>query len=238
MCIFRTHLISVIVFGFCFHRHPSSSSMALKSGKISAYAAVKVDPNGDYCTPGAFDLERLFWKGSPKYTHVNEVWPNLYIGDEKTALDRYSLEKAGFTHILNAAHGRWNVDTGPEYYRDMDIEYHGVEADDLPTFNLSQFFYSAAEFIDRALRNETSKILVHCAMGRSRSAALVLAYLMIYKNMTVVDAIDQVLKHRCILPNRGFLKQLRELDIKLALERSKATNGMECNQETSTETEI
>ncbi|KAL7983032.1 hypothetical protein Chor_013683, partial [Crotalus horridus] len=58
------------------------SSPAVKSGKISAYAAVKVDPESDYCTPGAFDLERLFWKGSPKYTHVNEVWPSLYIGDE------------------------------------------------------------------------------------------------------------------------------------------------------------
>ncbi|XP_062984535.1 dual specificity phosphatase 29 [Elgaria multicarinata webbii] len=216
------------------------SSNALKSGKLSAYTAVKVDPDGDYCTPGAFDLERLFWKGSPKYTHVNEVWPNLHIGDEKTALDRYSLEKAGFTHILNAAHGRWNVDTGPEYYSDMSIEYHGVEADDLPTYNLSQFFYSSAEFIDKALQNDTSKVLVHCAMGRSRSAALVLAYLMIYKNMTVVDAIDQVLKHRCILPNRGFLKQLRELDIKLALERRNATNGIDSNRdrETSTEMEI
>lgn len=77
-------------------------------------------------------------------------------------------------------------------------------------------------------------------MGRSRSAALVLAYLMIYKNMTVVDAIDQVLKHRCILPNRGFLKQLRELDIKLALERRNTTNRMDSDreQECSTETEI
>lgn len=36
----------------------------------------------EYCTPGAFELERLFWKGSPQYTHVNEVWPQLYIGDE------------------------------------------------------------------------------------------------------------------------------------------------------------
>ncbi|KAM6442190.1 dual specificity phosphatase 29 isoform 1-T2 [Liasis olivaceus] len=214
------------------------SSPALKSGKISAYAAVKVDPESDYCTPGAFDLERLFWKGSPKYTHVNEVWPNLYIGDEKTALDRYSLEKAGFTHVLNAAHGRWNVDTGPNYYNDMAIEYYGVEADDLPTFNLSQFFYSAAEFIDKALQNETNKILVHCAMGRSRSAALVLAYLMIYKRMTVVDAIGQVLKHRCILPNRGFLKQLRELDIKLALERKNGTNRINSSREKEASTEI
>ncbi|KFP65823.1 Dual specificity phosphatase DUPD1, partial [Cariama cristata] len=178
-----------------------------------------LDPDEDYYTPGAFELERLFWKGCPKYTHVNEVWPNLYIGDEKTALDRYSLEKEGFTHILNAAHGQRNVDTGPEYYHDMTVEYHGVEADDLPTFNLSQFFYSASKFIDNALQDERNKVLVHCAMGRSRSATLVLAYLMIYKNMTIVDAIEQVSRHRCILPNRGFLKQLRELDIALALQR-------------------
>uniref|UniRef100_A0A8C0XUG7 Dual specificity protein phosphatase n=1 Tax=Castor canadensis TaxID=51338 RepID=A0A8C0XUG7_CASCN len=108
----------------------------------------------DYCTPGAFELERLFWKGSPQYTHVNEVWPRLHIGDEATALDRYGLQKAGFTHVLNAAHGRWNVDTGPDYYRDMAIEYHGVEADDVPTFDLSVFFYSAAAFIDAALRSD------------------------------------------------------------------------------------
>jgi len=58
------------------------SSAGLNVGKKNAYTAVKVDPDGDYCTPGAFELERLFWKGCPKYTHVNEVWPNLYIGDE------------------------------------------------------------------------------------------------------------------------------------------------------------
>ncbi|KAM4702599.1 dual specificity phosphatase 29-like [Rhinophrynus dorsalis] len=198
--------------------------------KNNAYAAVAVDPDTGYCTPGAFELERLFWHGAAKFTHVNEVWPNLYIGDEKTALDRYSLEKSGFTHILNAAHGRWNVDTGAEYYSDMVIEYYGVEAEDLPSFNLREFFYPAAEFIHTALSRSDSKVLVHCAMGRSRSASLVLAYLMIYKNMTVVDAITQVLKHRCILPNRGFLKQLRELDIQLALERRAARSTAQTNE--------
>lgn len=32
-----------------------------------------------------------------------------------------------------------------------------MEADDLPTFNLSQFFYSASKFIDNALQDERSK---------------------------------------------------------------------------------
>ncbi|XP_040176590.1 dual specificity phosphatase 29-like [Rana temporaria] len=206
---------------------------ATNQKKRNAYAAVAVDPDTGYSTPGAFELERLFWQGAAKFTHVNEVFTNLHIGDEKTALDRYGLEQSGFTHIVNAAHGRWNVDTGAEYYSDMPIEYYGVEADDLPSFNLSQFFYSAAEFIHKALSNPNSKVLVHCAMGRSRSASLVLAYLMIYEKMTIVDAIAQVLKHRCILPNRGFLKQLRELDIQLALERRALrtnANGTEENQ--------
>ncbi|XP_054936816.1 dual specificity phosphatase 29 isoform X3 [Physeter macrocephalus] len=134
-------------------REPKTS---LKNAYPSAKKLLpKVEEEGeaeDYCTPGAFELERLFWKGGPQYTHVNEVWPKLYIGDEATALDRYRLQKAGFTHVLNAAHGRWNVDTGPDYYRDMAIEYHGVQADDLPTFDLSVFFYPAAAFIDAALR--------------------------------------------------------------------------------------
>ncbi|XP_054988104.1 dual specificity phosphatase 29 [Sorex araneus] len=207
---------------------PKDACPRTKTLQLMAEAQAEAEADGEaYCTPGAFELERLFWKGSPQYTHVNEVWPKLYIGDEATALDRYGLQKAGFTHVLNAAHGRWNVDTGPDYYRDLPIEYHGVEADDLPTFDLSVFFYSAAAFIDAALRSDCNKILVHCVMGRSRSATLVLAYLMIHRNMTLVDAIQQVAKNRCVLPNRGFLKQLRELDLQLVRQRRQARGGSE-----------
>lgn len=59
-----------------------------KTSLKNAYAPAKAPPPKeqeeaeDYCTPGAFELERLFWKGSPQYTHVSEVWPKLYIGDE------------------------------------------------------------------------------------------------------------------------------------------------------------
>lgn len=63
------------------------------------------------------------------------------------------------------------------------------------------------------------KVLVHCVMGRSRSATLVLAYLMKKQSLTVVDAIEHVRRRRCILPNHGFLKQLRALDISLQEEK-------------------
>lgn len=187
-------------------------------------AAEGSSPVDEYVTPGGYELEKILNRGSVAYTHVNEVWPNVYIGDEETAKDKYNLKRLGITHILNAAEGTWNnVDTGAGYYGDMDVVYYGVVAEDVATFDLSQYFFSAARFIKETLGNPQNKLLVHCVMGRSRSATLFLAYLMICENMTVVDAIEHVKKRRRIIPNWGFLKQLRELDMQLLEKRDEST---------------
>lgn len=177
-------------------------------------------------------------------------------------MEHPGLRDLGITHVLNAAEGKWNnVLTGADYYTDMNIRYYGIEADDKPTFNISQFFHPAAQFIHEALSQPQSEseqvkdlklsprmlqlhpynklclccfildnVLVHCVMGRSRSATLVLAYLMMKHNLSVVDAIEHVRQRRCILPNHGFLKQLRALDITLQEERlgqKRETQGQE-----------
>ncbi|KAL1264827.1 hypothetical protein QQF64_005182 [Cirrhinus molitorella] len=59
------------------------------------------------------------------------------------------------------------------------------------------------------------RVLVHCAVGVSRSASLVVAYLMIHQHLSLLDAIKAVKQRRWIFPNRGFLKQLRALDATL-----------------------
>lgn len=77
----------------------------------------------------------------------------------QTAKDTYNLKRLGITHILNAAEGTWNnVDTGAGYYSDMDVVYYGVVAEDVPTFDLSQHFFSAARFIEETLNNPHSKM--------------------------------------------------------------------------------
>ena len=54
------------------------------------------------------------------------------------------------------------------------------------------------------------KVLVHCWAGASRSATIVIAYIMWKYKTSVEDAINYVLQKRTqILPNSGFQKQLK-----------------------------
>ncbi|XP_036382101.1 dual specificity protein phosphatase 26-like [Megalops cyprinoides] len=155
------------------------------------------------------DLEHLLCTGKSFFNRADEVWPRLYLGDRDFASDHRELAMIGITHILNCAHV--NFRGGAENYEGMNITYQGIEARDSPTFDMSVHFHPAAEFIHKALISG-GKILVHCAAGVSRSATLVLAYLMIRQNMTLVDAIKTVNDRHSIFPNRGFLRQLTVLD--------------------------
>lgn len=82
----------------------------------------------------------------------------MCVCDRQTARDRYGLQKLGVTHVLNAAEGERNsVCTGAGYYSNMDIDYYGIEADDIPSFNISVHFFTAAEYMRRVLSNAQSK---------------------------------------------------------------------------------
>ncbi|XP_067399905.1 dual specificity protein phosphatase 26 [Emydura macquarii macquarii] len=164
-----------------------------------------------------FELERLLYTGKTACNHADEVWPGLYLGDQDIAANRRELSRLHITHILNASHSRWRG--GAEYYEGTGIHYQGIEAHDSPGFDMSPYFYPAADFIHQALSKSGGRILVHCAVGVSRSATLVLAYLMIHHHMTLVEAIKTVKDHRGIIPNRGFLHQLVTLDNSLRLKR-------------------
>ncbi|KAM9336741.1 dual specificity phosphatase 29-like [Symphorus nematophorus] len=172
----------------------------------------------EYQTPPTCDLLSLLLKNRRPTGAVNEVWPNLYIGDAATAQQKALLVKLGITHVVNAADGPQHIDTGPHFYKDTNIQYHGVKAPDCKDFDLSRFFIETADFIHGALSHK-GKVLVHCARGISRSATLALAFLMIKERLTLVEAVQAVCKHRNILPNVGFLNQLCHLDSSLALQR-------------------
>lgn len=150
----------------------------------------------------------------------DEVYPGIYIGDGITAKNKKYLEMLGITHLLNAAEGKrfGFVNTDNNYYANTTIKYLGLPIKDLPTEDIAKYFYTIANFIDEAVFTR-GKAFVHCVQGVSRSAACVLAYLMIKKDMLAVDAMRLIRTNRDVRPNKGFLWQLAQLDNKLRRQR-------------------
>nr|XP_006988184.2 serine/threonine/tyrosine-interacting-like protein 2 [Peromyscus maniculatus bairdii] len=180
----------------------------------------KMDDQSLFNTPCVLDLQRALIQDrqeAPR-NEVDEVWPNVFIAEKSVAVNKGRLKRLGITHILNAAHGT-GVYTGSEFYTGLEIQYLGVEVDDFPEVDISRHFRKAAEFLDEALLTYRGKVLVSSEMGISRSAVLVVAYLMIFHSMAILEALMTVRRKRAIYPNDGFLKQLRELNEKLMEER-------------------
>ena len=118
------------------------------------------------------------------------------------------------------------MNTKEGFYRPHGIQFLGVPGVDLNSFPLADYFHEAADFIDLILR-EGGRVFVHCVQvgvnslqhqdifylqGISRSATLVLAFLIIKKKVRLEDAIKSIGVKRSIAPNEGFMLQLIELN--------------------------
>ena len=89
---------------------------------------------------------------------------------------------------------------------------------DSPICSILPYLGAASDFIERALKAE-GRVMVCCQMGVSRSAACVLAYLMINREMDATSALGLLRRRRDVRPNDGFLEQLVALDTDLQLVR-------------------
>ncbi|XP_064635492.1 dual specificity protein phosphatase 3-like [Lineus longissimus] len=167
------------------------------------------------------ELEEIITGPSGGFTMLpneayHEVYPSIFLGEASAAKSRHLLKRLGVTHVLNAAKGKgqfW-VDTGKAFYREFGMEFLGIEATDTLNFKLNEHFDEAADFIDNAIKSK-GKVMANCVQGVSRSATLVLAYLMLKCKMTAQDAVRTVRDQREISPNAGFLQQLCDLNERL-----------------------
>lgn len=88
------------------------------------------------------------------------------------------------------------------------FNYFNVRVYDDEQTDLLKHWDNTFRYINRA-RNEKSKVLVHCKMGISRSASVVIAYAMKAYNWDFDQALRHVRdKRSCIKPNKNFLAQL------------------------------
>jgi len=96
------------------------------------------------------------------------------------------------------------------------FHYKWVRIDDNPNdrYVLLKALPGCINFIQRAIV-EGNKVYVHCAAGVSRSASVVIAYLMVSHRIGYAEAFEMVRKKRFVEPNDGFVQALKELESRL-----------------------
>lgn len=134
------------------------------------------------------------------------IMPNLYLGSYNTERNQDYLESHGITHVLQAG-----AELTPTHKASKDLTYHHLPLSDDETQDLLSYLPESFAFINEGIRS--GAVLVHCAAGMSRSASVVIAYVMQSQHMHYLEAFRLVKSARHIVcPNIGFRFQLEEFE--------------------------
>ena len=136
-----------------------------------------------------------------QFHDMDEIIPNfLYLGNSASSRDIQKLKELGIKKVLTV------MDFGAPSYTDKDnIIHKKISIADTYFENIIKYFGECLNFI-----KGKEKILVHCMAGASRSATIVIAYLMWSQKMSYSKALSFVKDKRFIIfPNPGFRDQLQ-----------------------------
>lgn len=142
----------------------------------------------------------------PQRSQVQLVCQGLCISNFFGAKSLTQLQTAGVTHVLVCAGELPTVFPQHFAYRRLSDLYDG------PSQPLQAALQAALPWMAEAIE-QGGRVLLHCAGGVSRSAAVAVAYLMWREGRSVDEALHIVRMARPIVsPNDCFLTQLRALD--------------------------
>ncbi|XP_011630995.1 serine/threonine/tyrosine-interacting protein-like [Pogonomyrmex barbatus] len=158
------------------------------------------------------NLERPYEWTYTMRRNMQEVVPGVFLGPYSAASRSklQSLLEHRITHIVCVRHAIEANLIRPNFPN--HFKYLVLEIADTMTENIIQHFKTVKTFIDEGL-NSGGRVLVHGNAGISRSAALVMAYVMETYGYSQSHAFMIVQQKRfCINPNESFMTQLREYE--------------------------
>jgi predicted protein tyrosine phosphatase len=150
---------------------------------------------------------------------ADQVDEHVFIGGYLAAADRDYVKRNGITRIVKLFADDPSYPGGAT--RLPGVTYLVIDALDEPDYNISKAAAKALPFIREAIKNN-ERILVHCHMGVSRSATVVLFYMLVLKQYVLPIALGTLRNIRpWINPNPGFMRHLGATDIRLKSLRSR-----------------
>ena len=131
----------------------------------------------------------------------------LYLGNSCNARNYYELENNKVGLIINSSPCISN-------YFQNEFEYYNVKVEDISGADILCHLDNTVTRMHEFIENNPQKsVFVHCFMGSSRSATIIIAYLMKYHNYNLRDALNFVKEKREVVNlNQDFFKQLSEFD--------------------------
>lgn len=136
----------------------------------------------------------------------------LWLGDYRGLHDEAFVKREGIKGVISLG----SMDDHVHYKIYPDLAHHFVFIDDNSREPIHEHFDECSAFI----RDTDGPIYVHCWAGVSRSATIVLAYLIMVNKMEMKDAWEMVKQRRpCLSPNEGFKEALWKLSEKSHLDK-------------------
>jgi hypothetical protein len=131
---------------------------------------------------------------------MDQITDKIYLGDYWGAYEKDFMKLLNITGILVCA--------DLKAFYPQDFEYKTIKIKDTKEENIFDHFYDCFDFIDKH-----EKIFIHCQFGVSRSASIVIGYIMWKDKKTFKEALEFVKKKRRVVsPNEGFVEQLLRLE--------------------------
>jgi len=128
----------------------------------------------------------------------------------------YNIYNLNITHIINVCKDDYDSDDFDPGYESptAPVILHKYPIEDDPRQDVSQLLDVIADQIHDLL-SKGDNVLVHCVAGVSRSATMIIAYLIKYRKMGYHAAFNFVKNNRPIIwPNDGFRNQLMDFVFK------------------------
>ena len=132
---------------------------------------------------------------------INQITDTIYLGNVEAAFDIPKLKKLGIRKILTVMSAFGN------HYSENAFIHKTIDIDDDYESNIICYFKECLLFM-----GGYDKVFVHCAAGMSRSATIVVAYLMWKRKLSLNEAIKFVKKKKaCNFSEFKFYETIRNI---------------------------